>query len=146
IGGDTVAEHGLADILGIELGATDRLAHDLGAELAGRNVLEAAAIVADRRAHAAQDDDFSLLVHVALRKGDLQERKQLSRDLQPGASANTASRIHADDRVDVARQSKIGTPAVSFHTAPHCELGDFPGYAMSSSRLRCQSAIPSSGY
>src|SRR5437764_1479117 len=46
-------------------------------------------------AHAAHDDAFSLLVHVALREGDLRKRKQLSRDLQPSASAGTAYRIHA---------------------------------------------------
>ena len=52
LGVDHVADHALADLLRIDLRARDGFAHDLRAELARRNVLEAAAVIADGGAHA----------------------------------------------------------------------------------------------
>jgi hypothetical protein len=57
-GVDDVAHHALADVLRVGLGAGHRFLDDAGRELGRRNVLQAAAIVTDGRAHAAQYDDF----------------------------------------------------------------------------------------
>ena len=59
LGVDHVAEHHLPDVLAVDLGARQRLAHDLRAEIGGRHVLQAAAEIADGGAHAADDDDFT---------------------------------------------------------------------------------------
>ena len=59
LGVDDVAEHALADVRGIDLGAGEASRTTRAAELGRRDVLQAAAVVADGRAHTAQDDDFS---------------------------------------------------------------------------------------
>src|SRR6202035_4393870 len=64
-GMDDIAEHALADFLGVDLGALDRFPDHARRELGGGDVFQAAAIVADGRAHAAQDYHFPLSVHVA---------------------------------------------------------------------------------
>src|SRR6185312_8430011 len=60
LGVDDVAEHALADVFRIDLRARNGLAHHAGAELGGRDVLEAAAVVADGGAGTRDDDDFAL--------------------------------------------------------------------------------------
>ena len=50
---------------GSTLARADRFLDDARGEFGRRDVLQAAAVVADGRAHTAQDDDFSLLAHGA---------------------------------------------------------------------------------
>ena len=66
-----VAEHALADLLGIDLRAAHRLLDDPCRQVARRDVLQAAAIVADGSANATQNDDFPLISHDALRRKDV---------------------------------------------------------------------------
>ncbi len=60
---DDVAEHALTDFLRIDLGAGNRFADDAGGEVGRRNVLETSAVVADGRADAAQNNNFSSFTH-----------------------------------------------------------------------------------
>ena len=63
LGVNDVAKHALADVIGFDLGPADRFPHDPGTEFGWREILETAAIIADRRAYAAQDDDFFRFAH-----------------------------------------------------------------------------------
>ena len=65
LGVDHVAEHHLADLVAGDAGARQRLAHHLGAEFGRRHVLQPAAEIADRGAHAGNDDDLALHVHLS---------------------------------------------------------------------------------
>ena len=49
LGVDHVAEHALADLVRVDLRPADRLAHHARGEIAGRDVLQAAAVIADAR-------------------------------------------------------------------------------------------------
>ena len=63
LGVDDVAEHALADVLRVDLRPADGFLDDARGQVARRDVLQAAAVVTDRRAHSTQNDDFSLLAH-----------------------------------------------------------------------------------
>ena len=60
LGVDDVAEHHMADVLAIDLGAGHRLAHHLRAECRGRHILQGAAKIPDGGTHAADHDHFAL--------------------------------------------------------------------------------------
>ena len=63
LGMDHVAEHHLPDLVAGDAGARQCLAHHLSAEIGGRHVLQAAAEIADRGAHAGNHYHFALRVH-----------------------------------------------------------------------------------
>ena len=63
LGVDHVAEHHLAHLVAGDTGARQRLAHHLGAQLGRRDVLQPAAKIADRGAHAGDDDNLALHGH-----------------------------------------------------------------------------------
>ena len=62
---DHVAEHHLTDLIAGDTGARQRLMHHLRAKLGRRDILQPAAEIADCGAHARDDDDLALHVHVS---------------------------------------------------------------------------------
>ena len=64
VGVDDVAEDDVADLARLDAGAADGLAHADRRQIAGRNVLQTAAVAADRRPHAAQNHDFTGAAHL----------------------------------------------------------------------------------
>ena len=59
LGMNHVAEHHVADFVGIDLGARHRFARDLGREFGRRDVFQRAAVITDCGAHTAHHHDFS---------------------------------------------------------------------------------------
>jgi hypothetical protein len=61
-----VAEHELADLLRLDLGALDRFPDHLRGQFGRRHVFECAAVIADCRPYAAQYHHFASAAHVIL--------------------------------------------------------------------------------
>ena len=59
VGMQDVAEDDVAHVARLDARALDRFVQDQACQASGRHVFEAAAILADRRAHAAQHDHFA---------------------------------------------------------------------------------------
>jgi hypothetical protein len=57
---DDVAEHDVPDLARLDRRPLDRLAHDRGRQIRGRVILQAPAVPADRRSHAAQNHHLAL--------------------------------------------------------------------------------------
>ena len=66
LGVDHVADDARADFLGIDLGALHRFAYHLRRQLGRGDVLQRAAVVADRRPHAGKHHYFAFACHVLL--------------------------------------------------------------------------------
>ena len=64
---DHVAEHELTDLFGVDLGAADGLLDHLAREFGRGDIFQSAAVITDRRAHAAEYDNFASVIHENLR-------------------------------------------------------------------------------